>query len=68
MEILAPEAAPVDTLSLIGYFKGVIMLSNGPISSSPLSTSGSADLSGTELFLFTLVINKVLTFTLKLSS
>ena len=44
------------------------MLSSGPISSLPLSTSGSADLSGAELFTFTLVINQVVNFTLKLTS
>ena len=44
------------------------MFSSGPISSLPISTSGAADLSGAELFTFTLVINQVISFTLKLTS
>jgi hypothetical protein len=42
------------------------MISGAPISSTPISTSVLLDNSGGELFIFTLQINKVVLFTLKL--
>ena len=44
------------------------MLSGAPISSIPISAGGSSDLSGAELFTFTLVVNQVVNFTLKLTT
>jgi hypothetical protein len=43
------------------------MFSDNPISSTPISSTVSADYVGLELFVFTFKINKVIEFTLKLS-